>query len=222
MRVVIRTLTGKDTFARRAMICLFVALTIFALLAQDILGQRQTRRSARPAGDVELSLESSEPNYTLEDVDRGAVRFVAKITNSSDKTLVVGHPSFCFPSRALSAGIRLDDRDGKSEILLQIRKPNGEQVNLRDESQFEPEFVSHLVIPPKDSKQFSLGWFFQNARGKWDDDRVAWTVFAAKGSYVVQLTLRNTFPYLISPTQSEPLAVWTGELRSKPIKIQVN
>jgi len=115
---------------------------------------------------------------------------------------------------------------GKSEILLTIEKPDGRIVVLRDGPHFfDPYNISHLTIEPGESKQFYVGWFFLNARGRWDDDSQAAIVFTEKGHYRVTLLYRNLFPrgfvYDTSTGKSSSITVWTGEIQSNTVTVEI-
>jgi len=180
------------------------------------------------APDVSISLTPDSKEYDLESVRRGAVGFTVEIRNSGDVALTVAHPVFCVPA-GYEPGTtwRREDAHGKSEILLSIRQPDGKTVVLRDGGMalFEPGFVDHLVIPPHGTASFHLGWFFENARGRWENDPAAWRVFRQKGTYRVNVVFRNAFPkaWLRDATRgrAELVDVWTGTLESAEATLTV-
>jgi len=66
---------------------------------------------------------------------------------------------------------------------LNITKPDGSNVILRDGNLygFDPKNVYLLTIPPGEIRTFDVGWFFQNARGRWERDDEAAKVFLMRG-----------------------------------------
>jgi hypothetical protein len=170
--------------------------------------------------DLTLILTPSSTTYNVDAAMNGAVRFAAEIRNRSDRSVVVAHPSTCWPGGR--APIRDEERHGKSEILLEVRTPNGRRLVLRDGPHyFDPGGAPNLRVPPQDVRRFDIGWFFRNARGRWEDDELAATTFVTQGEYVVALVLRNTFQCILDVTKPALSDVWTGEMRSPPVTIWI-
>lgn len=177
---------------------------------------------------VSLVLRPVAPVFDVDQVPQGAVRFTVAIKNEWAIPVTIAHPSICFPADYKQGEIRhFADSHGKSEILLSITKPDGAVVTLRDGSIhfFDPGNVPVLAIPPHGTGTFDVGWFFQNARGRWEQDDIAAKVFLAKGTYRVRLLFRNAFPKaaLYDDNTGKPTFanVWTGELRSAEIAVEV-
>lgn len=184
-----------------------------------------------PIGEVSktisITVEPKTSEYDLETVSRGAIGFSASIHNRSDETITIAHPSLCFPAH-YKPGEKRNFRDshGKSEILFKIIRPNGKTVILRDGPHFfEADTPDNLIIPSNESKTFHLGWFFLNARGRWEDDAKAATVFMDKGQFKAQLLYRNLFPKAVaiepSTNKSRFINVWTGEILSNEVTVKI-
>jgi hypothetical protein len=161
-------------------------------------------------------------------VPQGVVAFLATIRNERPETITIAHPSTCSPAEIKVGGTRyFKDNHGKSELLLEITKPNGRKVTLRDGWMygFDPNNVYLLTIPPGGTGNFSLGWFFQNARGRWENDGEAATVFLQKGTYKVRIIFRNVFPkasvYNTAANKPESVNVWMGEMQSEEVIIEI-
>jgi hypothetical protein len=161
-------------------------------------------------------------------VPEGAVGFTASIRNEGTTTIRVAHPSICVPAGYTQGDRRrINDSHGESEILLTITRPDGTTVVLRDGHMhyFDPDNVPLLTIPPKGIGTFHVGWFFQNARGRWERDDEAAEVFLLKGKYRIRLMFRNAFPrgavYDDSTKALRYIEVWTGEMESPEITIEV-
>ncbi len=184
--------------------------------------------SSLPANGLSISLKPNQPTIPSEKVPQGAASFTATIKNNGTTPALVAHPSVCMPHN-LQAGQfwHLDDSHGKSEILLEITKPDGEPLVLRDGHHFfDLEGLDHLIIPPGKTSSFHVGWFFLNARGRWEDDQKAATAFEAKGVYKVRILFRNSFPKAIVYEQPDPPKVktvdaWTGEICSEPTTVEI-
>jgi hypothetical protein len=185
------------------------------------LEHERAHRVPEPARDqLTVTLTPSSSTYGLDAAAEGAVRFSAEIRNPRDHRVVVAHPTVCWPADRVT--IREEDRHGRSEILLGVTRPDGRRITLRDGPHFfDPGGVAHLRIPPKGSQQFTVGWFFRNARGRWENDNDAATLFAARGDYTVEIVLRNVFRCAIEPDKWKLVDVWTGEMRSEPVKITI-
>jgi hypothetical protein len=175
-----------------------------------------------------IALVPDSPTFRIEDVQRGAVGFTARIRNEGPVTLTIAHPAMCFPADYEPGDTRRrEDSHGHSEILLTIVRPDGERVVLRDGffGLFEPGNTDHLVIGPGEVASFHLGWFFPNARGKWENDERAWTLFADEGEYRASVLFRNEFPKAWIRRESTGrggfVPVWTGELKSDEVRVTV-
>ena len=204
-----------------------VAPLLAALLAAGCGGSRTDARQRSHAG-VSLSLVSRAATFELSQVPRGAVGFTALIRNDGKTTVTVAHPSICLPAGAMPGKTRrFSDAHGNSEILLTIWRPDGTTVTLRDGflHGFDPGNRRLLTIPPATSMGFDLGWFFENARGRWETDSDAAKVFLSKGGYRVRLLLRNRFPRAAlhdeAAEETRLVDVWTGELESPEISVAV-
>ena len=211
---------------------------VFSLLSVLVLAMGANwsnavqRANSNP--DISVRLIPDSTKFDLEKVPYGAVGFTASISNKGAKTIRVAHPAVCYPSdpwpadnKQGSRSIRdSSERHGKSEILLKITRPNGENVVLRDGHHFfDPGGAPLLEIPPNGTGNFQVGWFFQNARGRWERDNEAAEVFLLKGEYKVRILLRNVFPkarWNDGDSGWSPLVdVWTGEMESPEITIEV-
>lgn len=186
-----------------------------------------TGQSINSASETSITLTPSSSAYDLSKVAQGNVRFLASIRNEGAETATIAHPSMCLPDSSKPGQARhFKDNHGKSEILLKITKPDGTIVVLRDGWMhgFDPGNVHHLTISPGGTASFDLGWFFLNARGRWEDDAEAATVFLGKGTYKVSLIFRNAFPWaFIFKNSDKPdiQQVWTGEMRSQEVAIEI-
>ena len=184
--------------------------------------------TANPPAGASILLLPVSRIFTLDEVQRGAVGFTAVIKNEGTAVLTVAHPSICVPpDYKWGETRRLADSHGKSEILLKITKPDGSNVVLRDGyfSSFDPGNIPVITIPPNGTGSFHVGWFFQNARGRWERDEIAAKVFLEKGQYKVSILFRNVFPhaalYDVNTRQTSLIDVWTGEMESPEITIEV-
>ena len=207
---------------------LFFILSMVVLLAANCTGKGADIK-ANPASSLSIRLLPKSPAFDLEAVPQGAVSFTASIKNAGTETITVAHPSLCFPADYTLGDIRsFEDSHGKSEILLKITRPNGSELVLRDGSlyAFDPGNIPLLTIPPGESRTFEVGWFFQNARGRWEQDDQAAKAFLMKGEYRVRILLRNAFPkaalYDENAGGTQWIDVWTGEMESPEISIRVN
>ena len=166
--------------------------------------------------------------FDAREVPQGAVGFTAAVRNDGPTALVIAHPSVCFPADYRQGETRrFDEAYGKSEILLKITRPDGAGIVLRDGSlhHFDPGNVPLLTIPPNGTGTFDVGWFFPNARGRWEQDDEAARVFLLKGGYRIRLLFRNAFPraalYDATTGKTTFIDVWTGEMESAEIMIEV-
>lgn len=177
---------------------------------------------------VSIRLIPRSATFDIYRVPQGAVSFTASIKNAGTRTVTIAHPSLCVPADYQQGEIRrFRDSHGKSEILLRITKPGGSQVVLRDGYifQFDPGNVPLITIAPNGTGTFELGWFFPNARGRWERDAEAAKVFLSKGAYKVKILFRNTLPkaviYNPETQESKFVEVWTGEMESAEVTIEV-
>ena len=187
-------------------------------------GTNPTDKTGQPAI---MTLNPRASEYHIRDVSKGAVHFSASVANQGDGLMTFAHPAICFPvGHTIGKSLNFQDRHGKSEILLTIEKPDGRIVVLRDGPHFfDPDNISHFNIGPGESKLFHVGWFFQNARGRWEDDVKAQSVFMEEGRYRVRLLYRNSFPsafvYDTSTSKTMILDVWTGEIQSNEVIVEI-
>ena len=177
---------------------------------------------------VSIALVPRSPVFAAEEVPQGAVAFTASIKNEGDRTIKVAYPSICLLADYKEGEMRqLADSHGKSEILLKITKPDSTEVILRDGTfaYFDPDNVPILTIPPNTAGTFHVGWFFQNARGRWENGGEATNVFLLRGRYKVRILLRNVFPkaalYNEATKGIDLIDVWTGEIESYQVAIEV-
>ena len=178
--------------------------------------------------DTSILLLPRSNTFDLTQVRQGAVGFTASVKNEGTTTVKIAHPSICFPADYKQGEARhIEDSHGKSEILLKITKPNGVDVILRDGylGFFDPGNVPLIEIPAKASGTFDVGWFFQNARGKWEQDDEAAKVFLMRGNFKIRILLRNVFPKAVLRDEDTKgfkfIDVWTGEIESQETTIEV-
>jgi hypothetical protein len=88
---------------------------------------------------------------------------------------------------------------------------------------FDPKKIDRFTIQLGESRQFYVGWFFQHARGRWENDTVASNLFLNRGQYKVRLLYRNFFPkaavYDRSTNKTNFIKVWTGEILSNEVMV---
>jgi hypothetical protein len=205
-----------------------LGLLLIAMVSMSCTWSNSAARvNSKP--NTSLVLQPRTFTFELSKVPQGAVAFTATIKNEGATTLTIAHPSICFPADYKQEEIsRLNYSHGKSEILLKITKPDGADLILRDGyfHYFDPGNVSLITIPPHASGTFEVGWFFENARGRWEKDKEAAKAFRSKGRYQVSLLFRNVFPkaarYDESAKEVKFIDVWTGEMESAEITIAVN
>jgi len=166
--------------------------------------------------------------FDIGKMPQGTIGFTASINNEGTTTITIAHPSICLPADYKQGELRhFHDSHGKSEILLKITKPDGTDIFLRDGylHYFDPGNVPLITIPPNGTGTFDVGWFFPNARGRWEQDDEAAKVFLMKGRYSIRILLRNVFPkaalYDENTGKSKFTDVWTGELESAEVSIEV-
>jgi len=206
-------------------------LTSILLLSIDgysHVGQASTVSPTKETGRrILIKLNPKTSEYEMKEVSRGAVRFSAFVENRGDRAVIFAHPAICFPAEyRIGETLNLKDRHGRSEILLTIEKPDGQTIILRDGPHyFDPDNVSHFNIDPGKSKPFHIGWFFLNARGRWEDDLKAARVFMERGHYRIRLLYRNFFPkalvYDATTGKIRVLKAWTGEIVSNKVILRI-
>ena len=175
-----------------------------------------------------ILLQPRAAAFDIHKVPEGAVGFTASIKNEGMSTITIAHPSICSPADYNQATIRhFRDSHGKSEILLKITTPDGSDIILRDGylHYFDPGNAPLVTIPPKGTGTFDVGWFFQNARGRWEQDDEAAKVFLLKGTYKIRILFRNVFPKAVvydkKTKERKCIDVWTGEMESTETTIEV-
>jgi len=210
-----------------------IAVSVFGMMlflcgCGNTATNTHNKQSAKSTLDTSIILMPNASTYNLNKVAQGAVGFSALIENKDAETITIAHPSVCFPAEYRQGEVMsFGDSHGKSEILLKITKPNGKIVILRDghHAFFDPGNIDHLLIAPGETERFYVGWFFQNARGRWENDSEAWKVFLSKGTYKVRILLRNTFPkasiYNKAAAKTRFVNVWTGEIQSEEVKVEI-
>ncbi|HEY5749421.1 MAG TPA: hypothetical protein VIU12_25310 [Chryseolinea sp.] len=192
---------------------------------------------------LSIQLLSRSATFDIAEVPQGAVHFTALIKNAGATTMTIAHPMLCVPADYHQEEI---ESHGKSEILLEITTPNGAEIILRDRSVFfEPcasaaDDLPFITIPPNGTGAFDVGWFFRNARGKWEHDVEAANVFLVKGRYKIRILIHNVFPKAMfyddnARSGGVPKTVgigvvlwervltdvWIGEMESPEITIEV-
>lgn len=205
---------------------IFVTLLVIMLTISCRWHNSEIRVNSNPPASILLLPRSS--TFDIGKVPQGAVNFTASIKNEGTTTITIAHPSICFPADYKQGETRhFNESHGKSEILLKITKPDGTYLLLRDGyfHYFDPGNVPLITIPPNGTGTFDVGWFFQNARGRWEQDDEAAMVFLLKGTYKVRILLRNVFPmaalYDVNSKEIKFTDVWTGEMESEEIVIEV-
>jgi hypothetical protein len=188
---------------------------------------RASEARAEAASGASITLVPRAGTFDLEQVPQGAVNFTASIKNEGASTITLAHPLICEPANYDGGKRHFSESHGKSEILLKITKPDGTEVILRDGHLhfFDPGNVPLITIPSKGTGTFDVGWFFQNARGRWEQDDKAASVFLAKGKYKVRILMRNVYPharvYDEKTRKVSVIDVWTGEMESPEIEVEV-
>jgi hypothetical protein len=205
---------------------MFVPLLMVMLTASCTWYTLEAQANSNPGASILLLPRSA--TFDIGKVPQGAVGFTALVKNEGTTTITIAHPSICFSADYKQGEIRrFHDSHGKSEILLKITKPDRSDIVLRDGyfHYFDPGNVPLITIPPNGTGTFEVGWFFQNARGRWEQDDEAAKVFLLKGKYKIRILLRNVFPkaalYDKDAGESKFTDVWTGELESAEITIEV-
>jgi hypothetical protein len=206
------------------------AFILFSILV--LTGCNGSDRTPPPATGgqshpLAITLGPQSSTYSIDDVFKGDIQFAVSIENKADEGIIFGHPTICFPEdHRIGDSLDLTEYHGKSEILLTVEKPDGSVAVLRDGPHFfDPAKESHFAIEPGQSNLFYLGWFFQNARGGWENDTKAENVFTGRGEYRLKVLYRNFFPKaLVRDAASEKsrfIDVWTGEVESNTIVVTI-
>lgn len=176
---------------------------------------------------LSIALVPRSSTFDLSQVPQGAVGFTASIRNEGKTIITIAHPTICEPANSQGKERHINEFHGKSEILLKIKKPDGTSVILRDGYMhpFDPDLHPLRTIPPKGTGIFDVGWFFQNQRGRWEQDDLAAKVFLSKGKYGIRILFRNFLPkarlYDEKTGKVSIIDVWTGEMESGEITIEV-
>ena len=186
-----------------------------------------THSSSKTNQSVSITLTPEKSEYDISDVPSGSVKFYASIKNHGDSPITIAHPTICLPvDYPIDKSYHFKDHHGKSEILLRVIKPDGNTLVLRDGPfYFDPQQIGRFTIQPHQSEQFTVGWFFQNARGRWENDRVAADLFLNKGQYKIKLLYRNFFSkaavYDRKKDKTSFVKVWTGEIISNEVSVEI-
>ena len=213
---------------RKPFVLILIAITLILMSGcRTASSASEIPPSEKISQKVTITLSPNSAEYDAKNVPNGTVRFFASIENRTGGPITVAHPAVCFPA-SFQVGQRMNssDRHGKSEILLTITKADEKTVVLRDGPYFlDPEHIDHFLIRPGESKQFHIGWFFPNARGRWEDDREAESAFMEKGHYKVRLLYRNFFPkavvYNSSTNKGTFINAWIGEMLSNEVTVEI-
>lgn len=199
---------------------------LMVMLAMSWWHNAECKANSKPG--VSILLLPRSATFDIRKVPQGAVSFTASIKNEGTTAITIAHPSICIPADYKPGELRrFHDSHGKSEILLKVTKPDGAKVILRDGylHYFDPGNVPLITIPANGTGTFDVGWFFQNARGRWEQDDEAAKVFWLKGKYKIRILLRNIFPKAVLYDENAKggkfTDVWTGEMESGEITIEV-
>lgn len=205
---------------------IFATLLIVMLTMSCEWCRAESDMNSNPAASILLIPRSSV--FDIDKVPQGAAGFTALIENKGATAITIAHPSICFPAGYGQGETRhFSDSHGKSEILLKITKPDNTDIVLRDGHlyYFDPGNIPFITIPPNGTGSFDVGWFFENARGRWEDDDKAAKVFLLRGTYKISILLRNVFPkaalYDEITRENKFIDVWTGEIESAVTTIEV-
>jgi hypothetical protein len=183
---------------------------------------------AASGNGASITLLPVSDTYDIDEAKRGAVRFRASVRNSGPNTINIAHPSVCYPGyHKIGETKHIADHYGKSEILFKVIKPDGTSVVLRYRlpGGFDPGNFRMLTIPSNDTGTFDLGWFFWSAEARWEEIDEAATLFTKRGRYRITLLFRNHFPvallYDMKTREIESVDVWTGEMESEQITVEI-
>lgn len=212
---------------RKIFNALIPLLLLFAITSCEKDGQPPTSTPGSNALPLTITLGPQSSEYSIDDVFRGDIQFAVSVENRAESEISFAHPTICFPEDyRIGDSLDLAEHHGKSEILLTVEKPDGNTVTLRDGPHFfDPDKKGYFIIRPGESDLFYLGWFFQNARGGWEDNIKAENVFTGRGEYRLTLLYRNFFPKALvhdtAADKSRFIDVWTGEARSNEVVVTI-
>lgn len=168
------------------------------------------------------------------------ITFLITIKNNSAQPITIVHP-FWTTAGNMNRGARyaLDKRRGnlhdKSELVLDIVKPDGESIAIREypairsfelnnyeNDHYKSETV--LNLGANDEVVFRLGCFFQTSMARWENKARVWEIFSKKGAYKVKVIFRNihSTARVYYPFGAYEISnVWTGELISNEAVVEV-
>lgn len=204
-----------------------IVLFLLMAIACTTAARNWSITSPERSKTISVTLSPGVAAYKQDAVPTGAVRFTATIRNVTDQMIRIAHPSLCLPTDNPSGSFRPPKAlHGNSEILLKIVRPDAATLILRDGPFFfDPGQVDSFMIAPRGTAHFDLGWFFPNARGRWEDSALADSAFMHKGKYRVQLLVRNFCPKaaLYDPASERTMMVdvWTGEALSNEVDVVI-
>ena len=212
---------------RKIFKALIPLLLLFAITSCEKDGQAPSPETGSDAQTLVITLGPGSSEYDIDEIFEGTVQFAVSVENRGDSEITFAHPVICFPEDyRIGDSLNFQEYHGKSEILLTVEKPDGSVVTLRDGPHFfDPDKKSYFIIEPGESNLFYLGWFFQNARGGWEDNVKAENVFNGRGQYRLRLLYRNFFPKALindaTTGKSRFMDVWTGEIRSNDVLVMI-
>lgn len=212
---------------RNIFTAIITLLFLFAMTSCEKDGQTPPPATGSDAQALAITLGPASSNYDIDEVLKGTVQFAVSVENKGDFEITFAHPVICFPEDyRIGDSLNIQEYHGNSEILLTVEKPDGSVAVLRDGPHFfDPDKESHFIIKPGESNLFYLGWFFQNARGGWEDNIKAETVFNGRGQYRLKLLYRNFFPKALindaTTGKSRFINVWTGEIPSNEVIVTI-
>jgi hypothetical protein len=110
---------------------------LFTLLANGGYNNESQASEATPTDktiqNILIKLNPKTSEYNINEVSKGAVRFSASVENQGDRSITFAHSTICFPADyPIGKSLSFRNYHGKSEILLTIKKPDGQIVILRD------------------------------------------------------------------------------------------
>jgi len=221
------TMCARDNAMNKFCTAMIVSAMIVIIAGCENKGESPPASTGMDNHDLIITLGPETSQYILDDVFKGEIQFAASVRNRGESEITFAHPFICFPEDyRIGDSLNLRQYHGKCEILLKVEKPDGSDVVLRDGPHFfDPDNESYFIVQPGETDLFYLGWFFQNARGGWEDNVKAENVFTGRGQYRLTLLYRNSFPKaLIRDTvtdKSRFIAVWTGEIDSNTITVTI-
>lgn len=176
----------------------------------------------------QISLHAKNRELTAKQIEMGQLHFTADIRNTGSTILLLGHPLACFPEHyKIGDPFSPQKRYGKSELLLEIKKPSGKHMTIRQGGKryFEPGNFEYLYLLPNSSKTVYIGWFGGSRSDRWENHPSAASVFNESGEYTITLFYKNTLPKIAIRTnpmkKPELTDGWKGELRSNPLLIKI-